>query len=259
MSRNEVYTLVRSVENTIRKKVRYDESNRSWFTLAEQAGQVLDALEQKSGRYTMLFEEFDKLIDGDLSGKLIVVAGQGGTKKSLWAQQFMVENARKNFMRGVYNNQEMSKTQFLKRTANMFPDGYRSKQLWEEWKEYKDDRDNVIKNVNAMLRTDMAKRIIVDYKLAANAGYYRKMIDDVTKKEGKVDMLIVDGLSMMDAKGTEKESAENHTRELKYLANDLNIPVIALVHVTKDVAKHTRDLIPHLRANGKIYDNGSIS
>lgn len=258
LSRNEVYALVRSAENTIRRKVKYDESNRSWFTLAEQAGQVLDALEQKSGHYTMLFDEFDKIICGDLSGKLIIAAGQGGTKKSLWAQAFVTENLKRSRMRGVYNNQEMSKKQYLKRAVNMFPDGFRSKQLWQEWEEIRADRDVAIKGINDILSTDLAKRLIVDYKAGASPAYYRKMIEDVTKREGKVDMLIVDGLSMMDAKGTEKESAEAHTRELKYLANDLDIPVIVLVHVTKDVAKHTRDLIPHLRGSGKIYDNGDI-
>jgi replicative DNA helicase len=166
-------------------------------------------------------------------------------------------------MRGVYNNQEMSKSQFLKRQMNMLPSGMRTKQLWEELKdkfnvEYGNDRAEATKGLNALLRDPLAKRIIVDYKLAANADYYKRILEQITKKEGKVDMLIVDGLSMMEDSGKEKESAEKHTKELKYLANEYNIPVMALVHVTKDIPKHYRDLTPYMRGSGKISDNADI-
>jgi replicative DNA helicase len=258
----EIYQLVRSAESRVRKELP-DSNTRTWHTLAEQAAGIVDALEQKSGNYSLLFKDFDDIIMGDLSGKLIVVAGQGGTKKSIFAQQFLTENCRNSDMRGVYNNQEMSKSQFLKRQMNMLPSGMRTKQLWEELKdkfnvEYGNDRAEATKGLNALLRDPLAKRIIVDYKLAANADYYKRILEQITKKEGKVDMLIVDGLSMMEDSGKEKESAEKHTKELKYLANEYNIPVMALVHVTKDIPKHYRDLTPYMRGSGKILDNADI-
>jgi KaiC/GvpD/RAD55 family RecA-like ATPase len=257
----ELYQLARSAESRVRKEV-FDASARSWHTLAEQAGEIVDALEQKAGNYTLLFQDFDDIVMGDLSGKLIVIAGQGGTKKSIYAQQFLTENCRTNNMRGVYNNQEMSKSQFLKRQLNMLPEKQRTKQLWDELKEsfaqYAIDKSEATKGLNAILRDPLAKRIIVDYRLAANADYYKHVLEQITKKEGKVDMLIVDGLSMMEDNGKEKESAEKHTKELKYLANEYNIPVIALVHVTKDIPKHFRDLTPFMRGSGKILDNADI-
>jgi replicative DNA helicase len=207
----------------------------------------------------MLFPDFDDIVGGDLSGKLIVVAGQGGTKKSIFAQQFLTENCRINGMRGVYNNQEMSKSQFLKRQMNMLPDSMRTRQMFDELKaEYEKDKAEATKWLHNTLRSDLAKRIIVDYKLAANTDYYKRMLEQVTKKEGKVDMLIVDGLSMMEDSGKEKESAEKHTRELKYLANEYTIPIVALVHVTKDIPKHYRDLTPYMRGSGKILDNADL-
>ena len=170
----------------------------------------------------------------------------------------MFRNAR-NGMRGIYNNQEMSRTQFLKRSINMYRDGYAHKKLWDEFKElYASDREEATKKVQEMLKDDFSKRIIVDYKLASNAAHYRSIVDQVESAYGKIDMFVVDGLSMMADSGGEKDSAEKHTRELKYLANELNIPIIALVHVTKNIPKHTRDLTPYLRGSGKIYDNADI-
>lgn len=258
IDRNELYQLVRSAEQRVKQQADGKEVNRTWFTLAEQAHEIVDAFEQKSGNYNLIFPSFNEVIGGDLAGKLIVVAGQGGTKKSIFAQEFMVENCRSN-MRGVYNNQEMSRTQFLKRTINMYPKTSSGRQLWLEMKQsFEADREQAIKGVKNLLQTELAKKIVVDYKLGADTKHYRKMIEDVTKQEGKVDFLIVDGLSMMDDRGSEKDSAEVHTRELKKIANEYNICVIALVHVTKDIPKHKRDLTQALRGSGKIYDNGDI-
>jgi len=255
----ELYQIARSAENRIRKAAVQDVSVRTWHTLAEQAGEIVDALEQKNGNYSLLFDRFDDIVQGDLAGKLIVIVGQGGTKKSIFAQQFLVDNCKRKTMRGVYNNQEMSKSQFLKRTMNMFTDEKHNEQYWQLLKnDYAKDRSEATKGLNAILRTDLAKRVIVDYKTAADSKHYRAMLEQVTKKEGRVDMLIVDGLSMMESRGDEKHNAEAHTKELKYLANEFNIPVLALVHVTKDVPKHTRDLTPFMRGSGKIFDNGDV-
>ena len=258
IDRNELYQLVRSAEQRVKQQVEGNDSNRTWFTLAEQAHEIADALEQKSGNYSLIFPSFNEVVKGDLAGKLIIVAGQGGTKKSIFAQEFLVDNCRSG-MRGVYNNQEMSKSQFLKRTINMYPEKSSGKQLWEQMREeYQKDREEAKKNINTLLKGDLSKRIVVDQQLGADSKHYRRMLEQITKKEGKVDMLIVDGLSMMNDRGSEKDSAEGHSRELKYLANEYNIPVIILVHVTKDIPKHKRDLTSALRASGKIYDNGDI-
>jgi len=254
----ELYNLVRSAQSRTKSKATADTGVRTWFALHEQIPDILNALDEKSGNYDLVFNEFNELVRGDLKGKLIVVAGQGGTKKSIYAQEILFNNARMG-MRGIYNNQEMSKTQFLKRSVNMYRSGFASRKLWDEFKElYAQDQEEATKKVQEMLKDDFSKRIIVDYKLAANSGHYRSIIEQVENAYGSIDMLVVDGLSMMMDTGGEKDSAEKHTRELKYLANEMNIPVIALVHVTKDVPKHTRDLTPYLRGSGKIYDNADI-
>lgn len=254
----ELYNIVRSAQQRTIKINNEANGGKTWFALHEQIPDILNALDDKSGNYSLVFDEFNELIKGDIKGKLVVVAGQGGTKKSIFAQEMLFLNARSG-MRGIYNNQEMSKNQFLKRSINMYRTGFYSKKLWDEFKElYLADKEEATKKVQDILKDDFSKRIIVDYKLAASATYYRELIEQVEKAYGAIDMLVVDGLSMMMDTGGEKDSAEKHTRELKYLANELSIPVMALVHVTKDVPRHTRDLTPYLRGSGKIYDNADM-
>jgi len=257
----ELYTLVRSSEQRTKAgKSVFTGTGRTWFTLGEQAQEIMDSMSKEGGQYSTSFPSFDRVLDGDLKGKMLVIAGQGGTRKSILAQQMLFYNVVENGMRGIYNNQEMSKSQWLQRGVNMLAGGaYVTRQAWQAIKEeYESDRESALKGLNSFLKTDAANRVIVDYRMASSTSYYRKVIEEVEKASGRIDMLVVDGLSMMDDKGGEMDSAAKHTRELKQLANELDIFVVVLVHVTKDVTKHTRDLMRGLRGSGKIYDNGDI-
>jgi KaiC/GvpD/RAD55 family RecA-like ATPase len=257
----ELYTLVRSAEQRTKSgKATFTGTGRTWFTLGEQAQEIMDSMSKSSGQYSTSFPSFDKVLEGDLKGKMLVIAGQGGTRKSILAQQMLFYNVIENGMRGIYNNQEMSKSQWLQRGVNMLAGGsYITRQAWQALKEeYERDREAALVGLNSFLKTDQANRVIVDYRMATSTSYYRKVIDEVEKASGRIDMLVVDGLSMMDDKGGETDSAAQHTRELKQLANELDIFVVVLVHVTKDISKHTRDLMRALRGSGKIYDNGDI-
>lgn len=261
LSKKELYTLTRSAETrTKMTKESFTGSGRTWFTLGEQAQEIMDSLSKQSGRYSTSFPSFDRILEGDLKGKMMIVAGQGGTKKSVFAQQLLFYNVIENGMRGIYNNQEMSKSQWLQRGVNMLAGGaYVTRQAWQALKEeYEQDREQALRGLNGFLKTEQANRVIVDYRMATSTSYYRKVIEEVEKASGRIDMLVVDGLSMMSDKGGETDAAAQHTRELKQLANELDIFVVVLVHVTKDVVKHTRDLTRALRASGKIYDNGDI-
>jgi hypothetical protein len=65
----------------------------------------------------------------------------------------------------------------------------------------------------------------------------------------------VDGLSMMGGKGTETELYSQNSADLKQLANEENILVILICHVSKGAEKWTRDLSRNIRGSEKILDN----
>jgi hypothetical protein len=46
-----------------------------------------------------------------------------------------------------------------------------------------------------------------------------------------------------------------HSKELKELAKKWDILVVAICHVTKDVARDVRDLTAYIRGSGKVFDN----
>jgi len=95
---------------------------------------------------------------------------------------------------------------------------------------------------------------IIGTKTINNVEYY-KLINTAEGQYGPVDILIVDGLSMMGGKGTEMELVNRHTKELKQLAIDKNVLVVLIVHVTKEGDKTTRDLSKLARGSEKIIDN----
>jgi replicative DNA helicase len=85
--------------------------------------------------------------------------------------------------------------------------------------------------------------------------HYRKAIEKVTETTGKPSILVVDGLSMMGGKGTETEVYSRNSADLKELANEENIFIILICHVSKGAEKHTRDLSRNIRGSEKILDN----
>jgi replicative DNA helicase len=98
-------------------------------------------------------------------------------------------------------------------------------------------------------------RLLITQNTGLTCSDYEKLIDRVKSEIGIVDILIVDGLSMMGGKGTETELVNEHTRDLKKIAVKYNVCVIAIVHVTKEADPTTRDYTKYLRGSGKIYDN----
>ena len=84
---------------------------------------------------------------------------------------------------------------------------------------------------------------------------YKGLIDSVKQKIGLVDILIVDGLSMMGGSGTETENYSLNSKMLKELAKEENIFILLIAHVSKGGNRDDKDLARHIRASEKIIDN----
>ena len=64
------------------------------------------------------FKRIDEDMKGKLRGKLIVVAGYAGSKKSLFCQQVLLQNIREGKQVGLYSSMEMSSSTVLDRTIS---------------------------------------------------------------------------------------------------------------------------------------------
>jgi hypothetical protein len=79
--------------------------------------------------------------------------------------------------------------------------------------------------------------------------------DEVTRLYGAVDILVVDGLSMMGGSDTEVELTRRHTKELKAYANETGQCVFLIVHVSRGMGRTKRDVSELARGGEKIIDN----
>jgi replicative DNA helicase len=118
---------------------------------------------------------------------------------------------------------------------------------------YKGGRD--ISDTLETMKEFLSTYLIVSENSNMTSERYDELIEKITNEIGRVDLLIVDGMSMMGGSGTEVERMNEHSKSLKELAKKWNILVLAICHVSKGDDLMTRDLTRKARGSEKIIDN----
>ena len=112
-------------------------------------------------------------------------------------------------------------------------------------------------------------RIIIDDTSAIQISEIKNKCRRVKTKEGKLDLVIIDYLQLMDFGGSGKSSArpENRqqeistlTRMLKQLARDMDCPVLVLSQLSRDIEKRTNKepILADLRESGAIEQDADL-
>lgn len=215
---------------------------------------------------TTCIPKIDKLLRNRLRGTVGAYIGYGGTKKSLLATQACKTNVMKyhNNCTGIYSNMEMGTFQFMNRLIDMSltveDNLYNTSSYFERRYEelYKSNNKEAIKSFKRQLSdaffSHYGNNLLVSNQTNMNVDKYHKLLRKV-KENQVVDMLVIDGLSMMANIGTENETYTTHSKELKDLAKDHNIYIPLICHLSKGADKHTRDTMRYIRGSEKILDN----
>lgn len=250
----EIVNIVRSAQQkTNRKEKQPDELIIKSF--GEWADEWYDSILPEKNKITLGLPAFDKEMKGKVRGKLVCIVGAGGTKKSLMAQNLVYDNVLCSGMRAIYSTMEMGVTTLEERFIDMAVDG-RDYNFSFELELENNKRPGIAKEILIKdIAPSFSDKLLITQNTGLTCKEYSTLIDRVKSEIGVVDILIVDGLSMMGGNGTETELVNTHTKELKALAVKYNILVIAIVHVTKEADQTTRDYTKYLRGSGKIYDN----
>ena len=112
-------------------------------------------------------------------------------------------------------------------------------------------------------------KIIIDDNPSIKANEMRNKCRRVRNKEGRLDLIIVDYLQLMDVSGNIKLSSkpENRqqeisalTRALKQLARDMRCPVLVLSQLNREVdkRKNKKPFLADLRESGAIEQDADI-
>jgi KaiC/GvpD/RAD55 family RecA-like ATPase len=208
---------------------------------------------QEKTNMSLCFNDLNNVVKGRLKGKLGVVIGYGGSKKSLYALNVCLRNMSEAI--SIYSTMEMSIPQLMDRIIDhevRFDAGNASQYLASVYK-------NDVNEGRKFLVDQLSKEIGNNIQLTPNGrmtyDHYKKAIHKVRETTGNPSILVVDGLSMMGGKGTETEVYSRNSADLKELANEENIFILLICHVSKGAEKHTRDLSRYIRGSEKILDN----
>jgi len=258
-------------KSSILSKVNGDEPTGKTLELSTPAEMVdnwTKAIEGDLDRpLTTGISKFDADLKNKLRGTVGAYLGYGGTKKSLLALQGCRQNvlSHKNNCTGVYSNMEMAQFQLLSRILDMSfeEDGVFKSYSYVQESRYEvayKNRDKVkmsqiADELRGKLRELYGRNLYVNSQSNMTIEDYDRLLKEAKKRNGVVDQLVIDGLSMMSGIGTETERYNTNSKELKDLAKDHNVYIPLICHLSKGAEKHTRDTQRFIRGSEKILDN----
>lgn len=216
---------------------------------------------------TTCLKSVDKDLRNKLRGTVAAYIGYGGTKKSLMALQGCRNNvlAYENNCTGIYSNMEMAIYQFMTRLIDMsftvedyvynvsnyyekiYETAYKSKD--------KEQMEQIKKALFDAFQRNYGNNLLINSRAGMTVDDFNKLLIKAKEINGTVDMLVIDGLSMMSGAGTETESYSTNSKELKDLAKLHNVYIPLICHVSKGAELHTRDVSKFIRGSEKILDN----
>ena len=235
-------------------------SSESAQSLVIQAKNKIESVSNKEGLSGVAsgFSKIDKLTAGWQESDLVIIAARPGMGKTALSLSMASNIAISNKIPLAFFSLEMSSIQLITRMissetgldANKLRTGKLEKHEWEQL--------NVrVKNLeNAPLYIDDRPSLSI-FDLRAKA---RRL---VSQKDVKI--IIVDYLQLMTTgtnikTGNREQEISTISRNLKALAKELNIPVIALSQLSRMVEGRTskRPLLSDLRESGAIEQDADI-
>ena len=212
---------------------------------AAKAGKVLPNRRIPTG-----WEDVNRMLNGGfVPGKLYVVAGRPGDGKTTWLANAALDAAVSN-KQPVFFSLEMDDTELVARIlsgesgldANKITDGILAD---DDWPVFVGALDKV-SGVTAR----------VEYTPSLTPGRMRAKAHRIQQKYG-LDMLIVDYVQLMRGDGrvqNREQEVAGISRELKILAGELGVPVIAAAQLSREVEKRAekRPQLSDLRESGAL-------
>ena len=244
---HEIITIVRSAKRL--KNENKDDIIISTF--ADLIPLWLDSIEEESNKISLVFPSLNYEFQGKLRGKVGVVIGYGGSKKSIYGANVCFNNIYNN-QRCIYSNMEMGEAELMSRFINIAisdTQGLPTQDL------EKHQRNNANNFLNTKVANIFKDKLLICQNSNMNCEKYDMMLSQAETNYGKTDILIIDGFSMMGGKGTETEVYTQNSKELKELAKKWNIFILSIVHASKGEDYDTRDLTRKARSSEKIMDN----
>jgi len=251
-----------------------EQNAEGWETLMQQAAtlsvvdngdvapvgvRAIDAIDKlfadRAAALSTGFPGLDGVTRGISPGELFVVAARPGMGKTAFATRIATNAARGGAVTAVFSL-EMSQMMLLRRIV------YAEAKVAEA--------QLLAQNEAAMLRAlEAAGRIAemplyIHDKASITADEIASACYRIKQKEGKIDLVVIDYLQLITARNARNQNREQTvaeiSRRLKLFALDMNVPVLLLSQISREVEKRG-DGVPRLadlRESGAIEQDADV-
>lgn len=228
------------------------------------AEQLLEKIQEMEGRAALLtglttgFADLDKMTSGLQPSDLIIVAARPSMGKTSLALM-LAENAamHSGAVVGVFSL-EMSKEALVMRMlcsqanidAQRFRNGFLSRLEWAQ----------IAKSLGSLAEA----KIFLDDTPGASVLEMRAKVRRLATEQKKLDLIIVDYLQLMSGSAKRFESRQQEvsqiSRELKALAKEMNVPVVALSQLSRAPESRSdhRPQLADLRESGALEQDADL-
>ena len=216
------------------------------------------------------FSDLDRLINGLQKSDFIILAARPSVGKTALALNIAANVALRGAKEGeppkriAFFSMEMSKSQLVHRMVCT---------------EAEVDSDELIPNAETTDedKTEVMDRVWKAYDKIAGASIFindkagltiQQVLSSIRQlqAEGGVDLIIIDYLQLMQANGGQAHSLNRQyevsqiSRELKALARDVNVPVLALSQLSRcvELRPNKRPMLSDLRESGSLEQDADI-
>ncbi|HZB45501.1 MAG TPA: replicative DNA helicase, partial [Pyrinomonadaceae bacterium] len=242
-----------------------DERTRQGFAHVKPvADQLLEKVQEMAGRSAMLtglttgFSEFDSMTSGLQPSDLIIVAARPSMgKTSLCLTLAQNASLQAGAVVGIFSL-EMSKESLVMRMlcsegrvdAHRFRSGFLSRDEWAR--------------LAGALGTLADTKIFIDDTPGISVLEMRAKARRLAAEQKRLDLIVVDYLQLMSGSSRRSESRQQEvsqiSRELKGLAKELNVPLVALSQLSRAAETRTdhRPQLSDLRESGAIEQDADL-
>ena len=209
-----------------------------------RAGDLLDeALHDLEWGILYGLPQIDAWTRGMHRGELIIIAGRPSVGKSSLATQIAAKASMS--AKVVFYSLEMKSSQVVRKAACSLTGKTPDELMWDE------EAHNKIKQMNLFVCDNLIQTVNAVYESASKL-----------KESIGLDLVVIDYLQLLKTEGkfqTREQEISEITRQLKLMARELDVPVLALSQLSRDSEKRGgRPRLSDLRGSGSIEQDADV-
>ncbi|MDE5618406.1 MAG: replicative DNA helicase, partial [Clostridia bacterium] len=208
------------------------------------------------------FYNLDSVLNGMLGGQILVLAARPGLGKTSFALNIVTNIAARNEgkVMAVFNL-EMSATELAQRMLVNLTKISMQKLIRGE--ESNSDWEDIWNSVRAVNKSG----IYIDDTVNVTPEDILHKCRTLRKKQGRLDLIVIDYLQLMgssakNSRASKQQEVAEISRGMKILAKELDVPVILLSQMSRDIEKREKDdktpRLSDLRESGAIEQDADV-